>query len=198
MTSHVAWRGLPPRSRRAWSRWRWRVCSLSSKERARLKPSCEPFGNYLIQALGLSMISMLRLPPHGCQCAIRAPSTGSQRRDLPSGYKRGQRFDEGRPTNRELDGRARPRGSRGYLYDHSRRNTFRDCEAAARQTAHGVGRGWPPVLGCLSLRTGPGASGGPLRGRQVGSPTARPHPGRKRPVGGRDGSRPRCDAGQPR
>ena len=53
-------------------------------------------------------------------------------------------------------------------------------------------------LGCFPLRTGPGASGRLLRGRQAGSPTARPHPGRKRPVGSRDGARPLCDAGQPR
>src|ERR1039458_3070370 len=106
MTLHVAWKGLPPRNRRAWSRWRWRVCSLSSKERARPKPSCEPFGSYLIQAPRLSMILRPRLPPHGCQCATRAPSISGHRRDLPFGHKRGQRFDEGGPTNRALDGRA--------------------------------------------------------------------------------------------
>ena len=99
MTSHVAWRGLPPRNRRAWSRWLWRACAVSSKERVRLKSSCEPFGNYLIQALRLSMIWRPRLPPRGCQCATRAPTSG-HRRDLPPGHKRDQRFDEGRPGAR--------------------------------------------------------------------------------------------------
>jgi hypothetical protein len=120
MTSHVAWKGLPPRNRKAWSRWRWRVCVLYSKERARPKPSCEPLGSYVIQAPRLSMISMPRLPPHACQCATRAPSTSGPRRDLPPGHKRDQRFDEGGPTNRELDGRSRPRRSRGYLHDRKR------------------------------------------------------------------------------
>jgi len=47
----------------------------SSKARVRPKSSCAPFGNYLIQALRLLMISMPRLPPQGCQCAIRALPT---------------------------------------------------------------------------------------------------------------------------
>src|ERR1017187_7510792 len=108
MTSHVAWRELPPRSRRAWSRWRWRVCAPSSTERARRKSYCEPFGSCLIQAPRPSMIWRPRLPPHGCRCAIRAPSTGGHRSDLPPRHERGQRFDEGSAANRELDGRTGP------------------------------------------------------------------------------------------
>jgi hypothetical protein len=81
------------------------------------------------------MILRPRLLPHGCQCAIRAPSTSGRRRDVPSGHKRSQRFDEGRPTNREPDGRSRQRGSRGYLYHCSRRNTFWDCQAATVKLA---------------------------------------------------------------
>src|ERR1700678_429799 len=119
MTLHVASRGLRPPSRRAWSRLRWTVCALSSTERVRPKSYCEPFGSYLIQALRQSMISMPRLPLHGCRCAIMAPSTGCHEGDLPPGHKRDQRSDEVIPANRGLDGRAGAGRSRGYLYDCS-------------------------------------------------------------------------------
>ena len=165
MTSHVAWKGLLPRSRRAWSRWLSIVYAHCSTGRVRLKSCCEPFGGCPIQVLQPSMISRPRLLPHGCLCATRAPSTSGHRNDLLTGHKRDRRFDESGPTNRELDGWAEPWGSRGYLYDRSRRNTFRCCQTAGRQTAHGVGRGRPPVFGCLPLRTGPGTGWRSLRDR---------------------------------
>src|ERR1039457_4928706 len=164
MTSHAAWRGLPPRSRRVWSRWLSIIYAPSSTGRVRLKACCEPFGGSLIQALQPSTISRPRLLLHGCQWAARVLSTGGHPSDLLTGHKRDQRFDESGPTNRELDGWAEPGRPSGYLYYHSRRSALRYCPTAGRQTAaHGVGRDRPPVLGCLPLRTGPGTGWRPLR-----------------------------------
>src|ERR1035441_893976 len=124
MTSHAAWRGLPPRSRRVWTRWLSIIYAPSSTGRVRRKACCEPFGGSLIQALQPSTISRPRLLLHGCQWAARALSTGGHPSDLLTGHKRDQRFDESGPTNRELDGWAEPGRPSGYLYYHSRRSAL--------------------------------------------------------------------------
>lgn len=72
----------------------------------RLTSYCGPFGNYLIQAPRLSTTLRPRLLPRGSRCATKAPSIGDHRGALPPGHKRDRRFDEGSPTNRDLDGRV--------------------------------------------------------------------------------------------
>ena len=155
-------------------------------------------GSCLIQVRRQSMILRPRLPLLVCPCATGATSTTGRRSDLFTGHKRDQRFDASGSTNRDLDGRVGLGRSRGYLCDRSRRDTLRYRQTARRQTSRGVGRDRPSVFGCLPVRTGPGTGGRLLRGGEAGSATARPQAGRKRPMGGRDGTCDRCDTRQPR
>jgi len=52
-----------------------------SKGRLHLRPYCERFGNWHIQAPRPSLILRPRLPPHGCRCAIRVCQSLDQNSD---------------------------------------------------------------------------------------------------------------------